>query len=65
MVANRSQHSEKRPVKQGSGSGASSPNRIGASTPVALASAHLLAVQGVHRGVGFQGHRLQLHICTC
>ncbi len=60
MVTNRTQHSEKKPVKQGSGGAHPEPNKIGASTPFDFAGKNLtpygglLPVATVLEKLGFQ-----------
>ena len=47
MVTNRSQHSEERPARQGSGNGPSGPNKIGASTPYDFSGKNLTPYGGL------------------
>src|SRR5665213_1032682 len=47
MVTNRTQHSEKKPLKQGFGSTAREPNRIGASTPFDFSGKNLTPYGGL------------------
>ena len=60
MVTNRTQHSEKKPVKQGSGGAHPEPNRIGASTPFDFSGRNLtpygglLPVAAMLEKLGFQ-----------
>src|SRR5665811_1801595 len=47
MVTNRIQHSDKKPVKQGSGAMAPEPNKIGASTPIDFSGKNLTPYGGL------------------
>jgi len=47
MVTNRTQHSEKEPVKQGSGGAHPEPNKIGASTPCDFSGKNLTPYGGL------------------
>ena len=47
MVTNRTEHSEKRPVKQGSGTTYPEPNKIGASTPFDFSGKNLTPYGGL------------------
>src|SRR5271165_5992626 len=47
MVINKTEHRDKRSVKQGAGEGIGEPNKIGASTPYDFAGKNLTAYGGL------------------